>query len=295
MVELESFADLTGDRVVYWAPAIVMSVIAAFFPLLLFRVEDDHRTLCLLANITGAFFDAATMFANFTSGEPQYTFATGCLLHLIAMPVFRSALNDKNFGEVATFAFYLVFLGEVIQQGCVISMIDGTHALLAASIVMGVVMAAMCVLLIARRGTWVPKQVMSVVSGGSQISYLVVVIVAATIDVRNLLLVLPEVPAETIEVIVNLVSMEGGSGCALGICTGHDAEYVRCAQTEEEARAGITEGDGKDDVFSWWGVLLGREMGESRESNARSTYDPNLKEPRCVAQLLLAQETGRRP
>ena len=180
-------------------------------------IECNYSMLLFLSFVTSAFFDLTTGAAN-AAGDSNFPFASrmyavGSALHFSASPIHMIIPKSIYTERCDIPLFFALFAGEFLELLAVVYTTFGDENRVPSNICLIVLTLGSFAVLIflCRKVCSNPQQTLNGLMCGFQIMYIIIVIVAATNDWRRLLWLLPEVPFETISLLLRNIGTEASS------------------------------------------------------------------------------------
>ena len=220
--EILSFIDFFEDYSrLYLVLTITISgsvwLVFYFFSNIPGCIECNYSMLLFLSFVTSAFFDLTTGAAN-AAGDSNFPFASrmyavGSALHFSASPIHMIIPKFSDTERCDIPLFFALFAGEFLELLAVVYTTFGDENRVPSNICLIVLTLGSFAVLIflCRKVCSNPQQTLNGLMCGFQIMYIIIVIVAATNDWRRLLWLLPEVPFETISLLLRNIGTEASS------------------------------------------------------------------------------------
>lgn len=150
--------------------------------------NDKQKLGRALWEVPGVFVDVCACFLNYNNDWPGgLMFTMGSGLHALFMPC-TAVLEDKNA------AFLAIMAGEILEQLAIIAAVLDRHGTLTAAIAFCSTSWILCFFWSCYTCTCKDKNPLKIWFIVLQITMLGVCITAATEDIRNVLLAVPEIP-----------------------------------------------------------------------------------------------------
>ena len=179
-------------------------------------IECNYSILLFLSFVISAFFDLTTGAANAASDSnfPRRMYAVGSALHFSASPIHMIIPKFSDTTERCDIPlFFALFAGEFLELLAVVfTTVSEENRRTSHICLIVLTLGSFAVLIfLCRKVCSNPQQTLNGLMCGFQIMYIIIVIVAATNDWRRLLWLLPEVPFETISLLLRNIGTEASS------------------------------------------------------------------------------------